>query len=589
MLPWRRKLSLPARLSKLHEYAQRDQGSAPSIDHFEFEDRMDQLFPVQVHVTWPGGTPDSYPSLVTIADEKVSCDAADVSRFEADILSMKEFISLLTRTEIYLKRKRLHYLALKQKCDEYFEEVRSTQARSFALSERLSRRREARQSIVALMDALILPPHLVRLLTESEITEEWRAGLGHVVQRFQECAVLWNEISKTDKNSPPRKLVGLPTSNLSNEKPLKLTMMLEADRIYAAVFNACMRKVKQHLRALIIKIREPTANCQKIHQDLAKNRDLFHATRIYYPGLFGSLWDSYVRMMSWYYKTRMDKYITALQTIRLNEPTDHSNNIDREICTEPTNQAFAGLHRLKERLSILASYGTGVWTIDAALRMTEAQEIENIFHCIQIVLIENAMIEYEFLLSFFPYEDNVSTETFASPEELTMKIWRSALNSALEFNQRLISRSRDVFGLLICVRLCDSLLLELQKRYISDFTRYLFYLKHFVLLQRFKFLMEAQREGLGTVTVRSKFKPPAGPLEQTRKFAYLVTGVLTVGGPSSELDEILGIQIEALFRAFERYLERLSEALDPSEKRVFLFQNYYYVATILEVWLFVLG
>jgi len=203
---------------------------------------------------------------------------------------------------------------------------------------------------------------------------------------------------------------------------------------------------------------------------------------------------------------------------------------------------------------------------------------EYAFRHFNAALIENTASEYTFLTEFFSYKNRESLD------RIFHTMFSSTFALSQSFTKQLIDHTNDALGILICVRLNQYALFEMQKRRIPAVEGYL-NATNMLLWPRFQIVMDAHCESL-----RKSVPPSSSRLQQqtaaphplAQRFASLLHGVLVLSAEAGDDDGPVQASLGRLRSDFEAFLTKLSSGIADTKKRErFLFNNYSLVGTII--------
>lgn len=245
----------------------------------------------------------------------------------------------------------------------------------------------------------------------------------------------------------------------------------------------------------------------------------------------------------------------------------------------PTYDPF----NIGRRIEILRNRTAPIMTVYQAEDDKTTHYPEYHFRHFNAALIENGSSEYTFISEFFAHKkyDQISY--------MFNQIFEQAFNLGKAFTKSLIDNTFDSLGVLICVRLNQYALFEMQKRRIPTAEGYL-NATNMLLWPRFQIVMDAHCESLRRVNTNSRMltavsgppsKQSAAPHFLTQRFASLLQGILSLSAEAGD-DEPVQNSVGRLRSDFEAFLTKLSSGISDARKRErFLFNNYSLILTII--------
>lgn len=214
--------------------------------------------------------------------------------------------------------------------------------------------------------------------------------------------------------------------------------------------------------------------------------------------------------------------------------------------------------------------------------------METPYRSLNLALVDNATIEYQFLTGFFSRPNDRTIEMFN-------EVFESAtLAQAHRFTKSLVSDSYDAYGVLILIRLVKKLEFELQHRKIPVLEGY-FNLELINLWPKLQSIMDGHCESLRRAATRSSSYSMANSSSSggnvpnssaahvtTQHFASFLAGVLTLCPDDDSATEPVSNSLMRLRNDFESFLTKVSNAIgDQTARERFLKHNYTLVSTIL--------
>lgn len=205
------------------------------------------------------------------------------------------------------------------------------------------------------------------------------------------------------------------------------------------------------------------------------------------------------------------------------------------------------------------------------------------FRHFNAALMENGAAEYTFISEFFSHKKHEHISAmFHHMFEQTFGLGKA-------FTRSLVDNTFDSLGVLLCVRLNQYSLFEMQKRRIPAAEGYL-NATNMLLWPRFQVVMDAHCESLRRIGANSRMlaavagpKQGVAPHALTQRFASLLHGILSLSAEAGD-DEPVQNSVGRLRADFGAFLARLSAQMgDRGKRERFLFNNYSLVATIIGV------
>lgn len=221
---------------------------------------------------------------------------------------------------------------------------------------------------------------------------------------------------------------------------------------------------------------------------------------------------------------------------------------------------------------------------------------------------DNVSTEYLFIADFFTYKSN------DKQANLSNDIFETTFQYGESFTRRLLERADlDGYGILLCIRILQSLEFELQHRKVPVMESYCNRI-NMLLWPRFQTIMDAHADNLRKLSggrlhhqqgaqqdtlpsisaILSYAAPPtqlnsSAPHAVTQKFATFLNGILELS-PDEKESEPVSTSLVRMRNEFEAFLTKISSKLSataenhPSDSNIrerFLYNNYMLVYTII--------
>lgn len=320
-------------------------------------------------------------------------------------------------------------------------------------------------------------------------------------------------------------------------------------------------------------------------------KDLFIFLSDHHPQLADEIIQAYINTMRWYYHSHFQRYIKALEGIRIrhvekHEVLGHEESAKRNPLLIPSlklksNDSVSGdAFSLNRRAEILKDASQPI----RAANINDERNthyLEYAFRHFNMALVENGSSEYSFITDFFSFK------TYDQVSQIFHKIFDHTFSVAQEYTRNLVEKSTDCLGMLICVRLNQNYAFELQRRRVPVFDPYI-NATNMILWPVFQKSMDMHSESLRKYNASSSTKGVGGanssantaPHPLTQRFAQFLLGILTLSTEAGD-DEPLFNSLARLRSEFEALITRLSVAVGKDKRERFLGNNYSLVCTII--------
>lgn len=503
-------------------------------------------------------------TLEKLAAQHISIDRNRLDDYENELIGLQELREQTKLSDSLLESMESNLQHFQKDLDSLASEMEALQSRSILISKRLQIRKEAESKLSPLVEALVIPPEIVRNIAEGEINARWRASLNYIVRRREELKVL-----KDQKD---------------------FSAVKESESEIDLIIKKAMERIRDYMVYRIRNIRSAGSNAQIIQRDLLTNQRLFAFLQSENKSLAKGLCQAYVNTMKWYYHSYFGRYLKSLEKLNLNK-------VDKSILLGTEDSSRKGLFtrsaaqngvtmqeylNLGARINVITSDDTSVIVSSVAEKGTGVFWMEMGFRSLNIALLDNTCVEYQFLSSFFNFENNEQlTQTFNSIFDPTFQLGHA-------YTKFLLTDSFDAYGMLICIRICHKLEFELQHRKVPIMEDYL-NLQMINLWPRFQAVIDSHCESLRRASTRSSSYSTTTsalvPHQVTQQYASFVSSILSLCQEDDSQKEPVANSLSRLRSDFESFLTKMSSVLSDSSsnRERFLYTNYFLVSTILSV------
>lgn len=574
-----------------------------------------------------------------MADQSLSDLASthDSSSIKKDNISyqsqLEQFQSLhdtIRDSDDQLAELEKRFEAFSGEIDSLASEMEVFQSRSVQIVERLDIRKKAESKLATAVRALIIPPPIVRQLVDGEISPQWRAALNYLVKCSDEIKAMQEKESNNanegdesgDKGSGTNieQSSGVESEQESSTEPSESSetsiprAVKESQSQIKLLSYKVIERIRDFMTSRIRLLRTSGVNSQAVQRNLLEYKQLFDYLCTNHPKLGQDLCQAYINTMRWYYSSNFARYIKSLEKLP-QHVIDRSALLGDDSGSSVAKRSGGGLFSLMSSASgnhnhhsqgpasfqSFANIGTRINIIeseDSSVMLASVAEsskttrhyMETAYRSLNLALVDNGSVEFQFLTEFFGQSNEKTTEMFT-------EVFEPTLNHCHSFTKNhLIANSFDAYGILICIRLGQKLEFELQHRKVPALEDYL-NLEFINLWPRFQAIMDAHCESLHRASTRSSsysYAASAGssssesgtstsvPHVITQKYAMLFAGILTLCPDESSTTEPVANSVVRLRNEFESFLTKTSSAISDSKSRErFLHHNYALVLTIL--------
>ena len=444
-------------------------------------------------------------------------------------------------------------------------EIESLQNRSTDLNNRLQNRRAVEKVLGPEVETLVVPPAVVRKLTEGAVDDSWIKAL--------------DELEKRSKAVDARVREGRDVKVLQDVRPF-----------IDDVSNKAIERIRDYVVAQIKALRSPSINAQVIQQNsFLRYKDVFAFLAKRQPQLGEEISQAYTNTMRWYYLSHFTRYKTALEKVSIHAigPNDAiaSESASSRGSKGATHDAFS----IGRRMDILRTSNETAMPSYAAEEDKGVNYLEVSFRAFNIAIVDNACAEYSFLAEFF------SKQPFQATHRKFNDVFQPAFELGQQLTKQLIENSYDALGILSCVRLNQHFAFELQRRKVPAVEGYI-NRTNMLLWPRFQIVIDSHCDSIRKATTSLTGKPTGSALSLTssnsaaqttaphpltQRYANFVQGILALSSEAGD-DEPVFNSLGRLRNDFEGFLTKLSKAVSDSRKRQrFLYNNYSLICTII--------
>jgi hypothetical protein len=443
-------------------------------------------------------------------------------------------------------------------------EIESLQNRSTNLHDRVENRRAVEKILGPEVEALSVPPVVVRKIVEGAVDEHWLRAL--------------QELEKRSKALDNRLKDGKEIKAVQDVKP-----------IIDDISTKAVERIRDYVVAQIRALRSPSINAQVIQQNnFLPYKEVYAFLALQQPVIAGEISQAYNNTMRWYYAHNFTRYRTALEKLKLHimdqSDTISDSGVRKTVKVGAPHDAFS----IGRRLDILRSTSHAALPSFAAEDDKGIHHIEVPFRTFNLALVDNASAEYSFLTEFF------AKQQFQSTTKRFNEILQPTFDQGQLLTKQLIDQNLDAIGVLLCVRLMQQMAFELQRRKVPAAESYING-TNMLLWPRFQKIIDSHCESMRKATAILPGKPtgPAltltstapplstAPHALTQRFANFVQAILALSSEAGD-DEPVSNSLHRLRSDYNAFLLKLSKGIADGRKRErFLHNNYSLVCTII--------
>lgn len=216
----------------------------------------------------------------------------DLDNFHEKMTSYETLRATIAKSDQQLEELQLYLASFQKDLDTLSADMESLESRSEHISRKLQVRQGVEKKLAPIVEALIIPPMIVRHIADGEISLQWRSALKYVMQRQSELGLL--------------KERGDFSAIKGAEEQLKL------------VTHKAIERIRDFIVTRIKSLRVAGINAQSVQKELLDFRELYAFVRKAHPALAQDLLQAYVNTMIWYYVSYFQRYAKSLEKLSIN-------------------------------------------------------------------------------------------------------------------------------------------------------------------------------------------------------------------------------------------------------------------------------
>ena len=438
------------------------------------------------------------------------------------------------------------------------------------------------------VEEISIAPAVVKTVSEGPIDHDWVKALSELEKRAKAIDAKMKGPEKVLAVTDVKPLL----DNLIN-KVIAQCIVLQS-LVFAADIKQAIERIRDFLVSQIKALRSPNMNAQIIQQQsFLKFRETYVFLARHHSQLAEEIGQAYINTMRWYYLSNFTRYRQALEATSLfNVEKQDAVGNEQSTTSKPAQPSHDPLS-LGRRIDILKRSNPAALTSYLATENKSSTYIETPFYNFSLALIDNAIAEYSFLMSFF-----TPSQTYHQISRSFSSIFAPTFALGTAYTRALIDTTYDCLGLLLCVRLNQHFAFELQRRKTPVADGYING-TNMLLWPRFQLAMDMHHESirratssissgrsaasalssLGSSSAQAQSTTPT-PL--TQRFGQLLQGILALSAETGADDiEPVGNSVGRLVGEMEAYLIKAARGLPAGKKERFLSSNWSLVCTIV--------
>ncbi|VEU20085.1 DEKNAAC100611 [Brettanomyces naardenensis] len=456
-------------------------------------------------------------------------------------------------------------------------EMEFLQKRSNSLNSNIEDKKLLDSKLTPLINDLAIPPEVVRSITDGPIDSRWVENL-HFIQEKRE---IYKKYAET---------VGVKTS------------LRDLSHLLDLLELKCVERIRNYLVSQIKRFRKPAVASQVIQKEMLDSKEIFSFLLEHNKDLATELRKAYCHTMRWYYHQNFVKYMYSLEKLKLiqvdknvllgslEESSGNSTGAASFFSRGYNSSSYTPEITLNEYLINIPKRFDLLTNEDQTAILAQIAETNNTKYWIEAgfknfnqALMDNVSTEYLFLNEFF------EISTLEEATEVTKLVFSPVYQLGYNYTKYLISDSYDWFGVLIMVRMCQSLEYELQHRRVPVLEDYLNY-QLILLWPKFQSLIDhnmstMKKAASSSAVIKTMSKNIMIPLMMTQNFGMVLTNLIRLSSNlmfEIETWEPLTNSVIRLSNEFESCLIKLSASLQGKKKQeIFLYNNFFLIYSIL--------
>lgn len=245
-------------------------------------------------------------------DKKIPEDELDSNlvNFDEKMTEYENLRATIAQSDKQLEDLQTYLSSFQKDLDTLSADMESLETRSQQISQKLEVRQGVEKKLAPIVEALIIPPMIVRQIADGEISLQWRSALKYIMQRQSELGML--------------KERGNFSAIKGAEEQLKL------------VTHRAIERIRDFIVTRIKSLRVAGINAQAVQKELLDYRDLYAFLMNAHPALAKDLLQAYVNTMAWYYSSYFQRYAKSLEKLNL-------NRVDKSVLLGSDDSSRRGL------------------------------------------------------------------------------------------------------------------------------------------------------------------------------------------------------------------------------------------------------
>ena len=391
--------------------------------------------------------------------------------------------------------------------------------------------------ISPLVNDLIIPPKIITSILQDKLSSAWQDNIAFIRDKEEIYAKYKQERDKNVSNKTVSDVLPKDFDNLCELLDILKLVILERSKKFIVS------------RIRILRSGKPVPS-QRVQRQLLLVKDIYGFLIENNYSLALEIRQAYAYTMKWYYKEYFARYIRSLTILQF-KPIDtqyslgnvlvnasnangnasyastlFTNYLGSGFTATVTNDMINSYFQIMKRLTILTQEDNTVMVSQIAEHNNNENFIEIGFKNLNLAILDNFTVEFNFMKSFFQVSENVD-----EIHGLMEQIFQPTFTEALEYTENVLLNSYvyDIFGALISIRIANQLIIESQKRHTNTIGGYMED-QLMLLWPKFQQLIDFQADSLNTLDVSQitlkKDSLYVSPNDLTISFTYFLQSLL---------------------------------------------------------------
>ncbi|KAJ2225795.1 Vacuolar protein sorting-associated protein 52 [Coemansia sp. RSA 485] len=445
-------------------------------------------------------------------------------------------------------------------------DIQALQKDSLSMSMRLKNRVVAEKQLDKIIQGVVVPPEVVRVICDGEVNE-----------KYLNCLI---EVNKK-----------IAYMRVHSKQHRKLKAFQE---IQPELDRLCLRassKIRDFLLDKINDLRSLNTNAHVMQSSIfLKYRFFNHFLIERHPEAAVEVRDTYIHIMRQYYLDHFEAYQRGLMKLErpVADKTDvigmeeHTAKLSLFSSAKPVIKDKANVFNLGTRASVLDPSDPRALVLSIAGESSERHPFEVLFRSYNLALSDNATTEYDFIMQFFVSPKARQKITGSDMARMVFShIFEPSIRVGEQFAKSYLETTFDALGVLLCVRIIAQLAGDLQRRLVPVLDAYVNSM-NMLLWPRFQAVLDSHIESAKRLssTYRSKPKNDTQPPAIVRRYAELAASLLRLNNGHST--HVVALSLARLRTEVQGFLTHVAEAnSDKHMALVFLINSYDHLLTVL--------